>query len=227
MPEWWKWYTQETFGNTQDNNSNTKETKMNIAKWRQLPNEEFAQLVAESRSISELAKKIGYKVISGGAIESLKKGIEERKLDTSHFLGQGWNKENYKYSSFTQNTVKKNGKTTLTPLIALRGRKCENCGLETWLGQPINLEVHHIDGNRTNNSLDNLQLLCPNCHSYAPTFRYKHKAENVKEEDYVLALKQSKNIHEALTMLGLTPAGANYTRARELIEKYKITHMYS
>ena len=82
--------------------------------------------------------------------------VKERKLDTSHFLGQGWNKDNYNYSLFEKNSIKKNGKTTAKPLIALRGNKCENCGLTEWLGQPIKLEVHHKNGDRSDNSLENL-----------------------------------------------------------------------
>lgn len=46
--------------------------------------------------------------------------------------------------------------------------QCEICGLNHWLNQKIPLELHHIDGNRYNNELDNLQILCPNCHSLTP-----------------------------------------------------------
>ena len=49
--------------------------------------------------------------------------------------------------------------------------KCSNCGLTNWLGQPIVLELHHIDGNKFNNDFNNLQLLCPNCHSLTSNFR--------------------------------------------------------
>lgn len=105
-------------------------------------------------------------------------------------------------------------------MVKIRGHKCENCGLTEWLGQPINLEIHHINGDRTDNTFENLQLLCPNCHSYTETFCYKSKNQIITEEDYVEALKSSKNISQALKLLGLTPAGGNYSRARELIEKY-------
>jgi len=43
------------------------------------------------------------------------------------------------------------------------------------MDQPIPLELDHIDGNHQNNALDNLRLLCPNCHSLTPTFRGKNK----------------------------------------------------
>jgi len=45
---------------------------------------------------------------------------------------------------------------------------CEKCGITEWMGQKITLELHHIDGNRINNKLENLAILCPNCHSLTP-----------------------------------------------------------
>lgn len=47
----------------------------------------------------------------------------------------------------------------------LKEDKCELCGLSTWLNIKLPLELHHKDGNHYNNTLDNLQILCPNCHS--------------------------------------------------------------
>lgn len=46
--------------------------------------------------------------------------------------------------------------------------ECELCGLNSWVGQKITLELHHKDGNHYNNDLNNLQILCPNCHSLTP-----------------------------------------------------------
>ena len=60
-------------------------------------------------------------------------------------------------------------------LIEKRGHRCECCGLTEWLNQPIKLEVHHIDGDNTNNQDDNLQLLCPNCHAQTDSYRGKNK----------------------------------------------------
>ncbi len=47
----------------------------------------------------------------------------------------------------------------------LKERRCERCGKGEWLGEPIPIELHHINGDRFDNRLVNLQLLCPNCHA--------------------------------------------------------------
>lgn len=47
----------------------------------------------------------------------------------------------------------------------IKEAKCEICGLSEWMGQPIPLELHHKDCDHYNNELDNLQIICPNCHA--------------------------------------------------------------
>jgi hypothetical protein len=63
-------------------------------------------------------------------------------------------------------------------LIRIRGLRCERCSNTEWLGEPIPLEAHHIDGNRDNNLEANIQLLCRNCHGLTDTFRGRnHKCK--------------------------------------------------
>ena len=52
--------------------------------------------------------------------------------------------------------------------------KCEHCGLTEWFGNPIPLELHHKDGNRYNNSIENYELLCSNCHALTDSYRGKN-----------------------------------------------------
>jgi hypothetical protein len=54
-------------------------------------------------------------------------------------------------------------------LLELRGHRCESCGIETWIGEPIPLDLDHVDGNSDNNSIENCRLLCANCHRLQPT----------------------------------------------------------
>lgn len=195
-----------------------------IAKWRSYSKEQIQEIVKNSRSNREVAIALGYAPDGGGTMKSIKAMYEELEIDTSHFLGQGWNKENYDYSSFTENSNKKNGKTTLAPLIALRGKRCcEKCGLTEWMGEEIPLQIHHIDGDHYNNDLNNLQILCPNCHALTKNFcKQKKDRKIVSEESFILALTTSPSIHSALKNLGLTASSGNYIRAKELIHKYNI-----
>jgi hypothetical protein len=53
----------------------------------------------------------------------------------------------------------------------IKEHRCEKCDATTWLGYVIPLELHHIDGNNTNNCIENIRMLCPNCHATEPFYR--------------------------------------------------------
>lgn len=105
--------------------------------------------------------------------------------------------------------------------------ECECCRNTMWNGMRIVLEVHHKDGNRKNNELDNLQLLCPNCHAMTDNWRGRGKKTTkefiiISDEDLINSLKESENIRQALLKVGLSAKGRNYDRARSLCEEHSI-----
>ena len=65
-------------------------------------------------------------------------------------------------------------------LSTVNGYKCSCCGISDWNGNPITLQVDHIDGNAGNNMPKNLRLICPNCHSQTDSFSGGNKGSGRK-----------------------------------------------
>jgi hypothetical protein len=101
---------------------------------------------------------------------------------------------------------------------------CARCGLSQWLGQDIPLEIDHRDGNNQNDSRENLEALCPNCHSLTDTWRGRNRPSRngqseISDELLLDCLKSCANIRQALLKAGLSARGTNYRRAQKLLEQ--------
>lgn len=147
-------------------------------KSRKYTDEQLEDAVKSSRSIRAVLKRIGL-TPSGGNYEAIEKRIRVLNLDTSHFLGQAilrGKTHTYGIRPLEEVLVHKKLENTwrLKNRLLRSGLKkyqCECCGNTEWLGQPISLELHHKDGDRTNNTLPNIELLCPNCHALTDNYR--------------------------------------------------------
>lgn len=131
----------------------------------------------ESVSCAQLLRKLNLKPV-GGNYATMKRKLFKLNIDCSHWTGQGWNKdkklknwENYTRAS----SCKKH-------LIKELGHKCEKCLISVWYDIPIPLEIHHVDGDRTNNTIENLQLLCPNCHACTGNWRGRKNVDKLPEK---------------------------------------------
>jgi hypothetical protein len=105
-----------------------------------------------------------------------------------------------------------------------QNEKCNKCGLDEWLDTPLILELEHKDGNHFNNNRDNLEMLCPNCHSLTSTWRGRNKKERkmrVSDETLLEALLLNQwNFRQSLISVGLSPKGGNYNRCHRLKREY-------
>ena len=151
--------------------------------------EEFEDAAKKSFSIAEMCRHLGIKPC-GGNYKLIHNAISEHNLDTSHFRGQGWNiglkfvpseavpinqilvKDSCYQSYKLKNRLIKEG---------LKQHICESCGLTLWQEKLIPLELHHINGNNKDNRLENILLLCPNCHALTDSYRGKNNKSKKKE----------------------------------------------
>jgi hypothetical protein len=149
--------------------------------------EELKEACRTSGSLRQVLIKLNVKA-AGGNYETLKKAIEYFKIDVTHFHGKGWNKGDH------SGLLKKNRPFIPLDEILVDGRsypsyklknrlltnglkehKCEMCGITEWNGEKAPIELDHINGKRNDNRIENLRILCPNCHAQTPTYRGKNK----------------------------------------------------
>lgn len=145
-----------------------------MAKARIYTDSILVKSVSESKSISEVMRKIGMRP-AGGSHSNLKRRITSLGLDMSHFTGQAHNKGiiSRKRKSWKEILCKYEGTRRPKPHLLRRalceiGReyKCEGCSNDgNWNGQILVLEIDHKNRDRSNNLAENLSFLCPNCHS--------------------------------------------------------------
>lgn len=144
------------------------------------------------------------KMRSGFTDEDRKKShiaIEE-KLASLPFVEQSWERQR-------------------ATVIREQQNKCLICDNFEWMGQPLKLQVDHIDGNNRNNVRENLRALCPNCHSNTETFCGKNinGYQKVTDEQILNELNKGISVRQVLINVGLTPKGGNYERVNRLKNK--------
>ena len=141
--------------------------------------EDVRNAVADNVSIAGVLRQLGLRPV-GGNYRTVNQLVKSLQLDTSHFTGQGWNvglKFKPKITISDDTVFVKDSQYRCSWRLRERYKKhtgishCEKCQLDLWLGKPIPLEIHHINGVNTDNRLENLQLLCPNCHALTNNYR--------------------------------------------------------
>ncbi|MFC1720802.1 HNH endonuclease [Patescibacteria group bacterium] len=153
-------------------------------KKRRWSEDDLKNAVLNSTSIRQVLGKLNLKQAGGNYVQ-VKYYIKKYNIDIKHFTGQGWNKGMRgigkprislkeiltKNSSFQSYKLKKR-----LFKEGLKKPQCEECG---WAKKSkdgrIPLELDHVNGTRTDNRLENLRVLCPNCHSLKPTHRGLNK----------------------------------------------------
>lgn len=137
--------------------------------------EQIKEAVSKSINFTEVLELINIPR-QGNNSSTLRRFLDENNIDYSHFTGRAREYKNREtpIEDYLENKVKITSSKLKDKLIkaGLKENKCENpqCGISTWHERPITCQLHHIDGNPLNNSLENLIMLCPNCHSQTSNF---------------------------------------------------------
>jgi len=153
---------------------------MKVMRKRTWTENQLREAVKNARSFGQVLKFLGLKQ-AGGNHSQVRKYTKEYNIDTGHFKGRGWSKglSGFKRPFIPLEKILIKGSTYQTFKLKnrlfiadLKPQFCEECGWaqKTSSGY-LPLELDHINGDRYDHRLENLRILCPNCHSLKPTHR--------------------------------------------------------
>lgn len=203
---------------------------MNNRTWTE---EQLIEAVKSSKSLRQVLTNLKLRE-AGGNYESIKWWIAKLVLDTAHFSGYGHLKgktHNWAKKRDLQDILKENTKYSSNRLkkrLIKEGtleEKCYKCLGSKWLDEKMPLELEHINGNKFDNRIENLTLLCPNCHAQTTTYRGKNKTR-YREPEIKIIEKQSltKNEKELKICIG---CGKEYSGVGLKYCSYACSHLAS
>jgi len=159
---------------------------MRTNKLQDLTTEELEKILLESNSISDFLRKVGYSERTGGGYKILHLECKRRKIDIKlfkeYFKEEGSNRPSKRgipiEEILVQNSNYQNRSSLKKRLIREKKLeyKCYECGgNDVWNSKKLSLQLNHKNGINNDNRIENLEFICPNCHSQTDNYAGKNK----------------------------------------------------
>jgi hypothetical protein len=162
-----------------------------ISKITTITKDDLVTLVNQCDSYTEVLEKLGLCITGGGNTHTLKHRLKIDNISTTHFthkrkMSQGWRNGAGKYiNTYVRKPIKEwlingivlsSGKKRRLITEKVLENKCSECGMgNMWNNKPITLQIDHINGDTFDNRIENLRVLCPNCHTQTSNFAGRNK----------------------------------------------------
>jgi hypothetical protein len=149
---------------------------------RRYTDDDLVAAVRAEQTVHGVLRRLGY-TPNGGMFRAIKGHIRALGLDTSHFTGQAWARGTARpRESAPLEEILVRGSTYPSSRLrkrliraGLKTARCEGCGVHEWRGKPLPLELDHINGDHSDNRIENLRILCPNCHAITETWAGRNR----------------------------------------------------